>query len=97
MTEEATPSPSPQSVAEPSPSPARPAGAHGAHRRRGVTISLAGTDAPIFLLDGGAVVVRVTPTTTAGGAAVAVRDKVSGSRGDKGPGGQLRRDRARAV
>ncbi len=48
-----------------------------AFRKKGITISLGGTDVPIFLLDDSAVVVKITPTTTAAAALIAVRDQVS--------------------
>jgi hypothetical protein len=44
--------------------------------RRGVVLSLAGSDVPVWLLDGMRLVVNVQPTTTVGGICVAIRDKV---------------------
>jgi hypothetical protein len=46
-------------------------------RKKNISISVAGTDIPIYLLDGSNVVVKITPTTSAGAACVVVRDKVS--------------------
>lgn len=67
---------------EPSPATQRRQGAYntvrtvGAFKKKNISISLAGTETPIFLLDESAVVVKVTPTTTAGAAAIAIREQV---------------------
>jgi hypothetical protein len=54
-----------------------------AFRKKGVTISLGGTDVPVFLLDASAVVVKITPTTTAAAAVIAIRDQVRRARGGR--------------
>lgn len=48
------------------------------HNRRAaaVPISIAGSDVPIFLLDGTAMVVRATPTTTVGAACFAISTRL---------------------
>ena len=46
-------------------------------RRKGVTISLSGTDIPIYFLDNSYIILQVTPQTTAAGTLIAIRDKVS--------------------
>lgn len=46
-------------------------------RRKGVTISLAGTNIPIYFLDNSFLILQVTTQTTAAGALIAIRDQVS--------------------
>ena len=45
-------------------------------RATAVPISIAGSDVPVFLLDGTALVVRATPTTTVGAACFAISTRL---------------------
>ena len=47
--------------------------------KKSITISLGGTEVPVYLPDGSHIVIKVTTSTTAGAAAVAIRREVSTS------------------
>jgi hypothetical protein len=52
-------------------------------KKKGITISLTGTEVPVYLPDESVVKIKLTPNTTAGAAIIAVRNHVSISSGSR--------------